>query len=192
MKECTMKPLVILALTTLLIVSVAGMSSAGMYWKGETDRTTNITDADFDRKAPTQKAASKRIKMYDDYASPSLADEPATGGDTSSVTQPIRPRTTPRSVTTPRDTSATTAPRGPRVNRSRPAQPVSDRPKPVVGTPGTGPRSVSGPTQLKIEPPAENKPDAATASANTKRMPWGKVDVKPSEPAPAKFKWGTN
>ena len=183
-----MKPLVFLALTIMLISSLAGMSFAGMYWTGETDRSTSITDADFDAKVPGTNPSTRRFKMYDDYQPPTLSNEPEAEEGDASALSPIRRRSTRRTEGATRNTRATTGPRRPEITRPEPAQSITDKPRAVTGTPGTSPGTLNGPIQSVIGTPATSTP--ATTGIEEKKMPWGKVEVKSAEPKTGKFKWG--
>ena len=177
-----MKRVLFLGVMTLLLSFPLGiLYAAEIYWDGTT-ADPEITDSDFKFKYGESRDAKSlaELEVYDNNLVINVPgpDEPSESDYESGAPIPPRAVTTPRSTdvapprpqVAPRSTTGTT--RGP-VMRRTPDQ----SPKPATQEIKAQPRA--GEQKVSDQPPA----------ATEKKMKWGQVDVKPSEPQ-NRFKWG--
>jgi hypothetical protein len=156
-----------IALIALLVASPLGMTyAAEVYWNPERQESGTISDKDFEVKVGPSKSTKSLgdLEVYDNYGEE--PDEQAPAPAVSRVVPSTTRRPAARSVDTPR----------------------SLRRAPAASQRSTGP---SAKAKQKQEPKASAVPAEVGDRPETKKLQWGKVDVKSAGPK-AKFKWGTN
>jgi hypothetical protein len=197
-----MKRILFFGLTIVLVASMMGLAHASMYWDRSEELDEEIPEQEVTPSpAPTPPAAQlpPPVQMYDDYEVPDIDSEEeedvveVAAPIPSSAVSPALPSTLSAPTTSPAPTVSpgerAIRPRGPAVTTAPRRDVDSQSPKPVTSTPG---------------PPAQLRPGESTASKTTpagdapamgeppaaKKMPWGKVDVKPAEPTTSTFPRG--
>lgn len=152
---------------------IAGAASAELYWDSTQDPEEAFVDTRQEPQAspPARSpSVSQTVKMYDDNQVLQI-DE----GDEERIQAPQRPEVVPppASVAPPERRVVPPAAREPRtiMPRSERKEVEQPKPQPVTGTPGPATPSATGPAVAPAQE-AEAEPPV------TKRMPWGRVDVK--------------
>jgi len=168
---------------TLLLSFPFGMvHAAEIYWDG-TPAEAEIDDSDFKFKYGERRDAKSLgdLEIYDNNLVINVPgpDEPSEADYESGAPIP------PRAVTAPRSTDV--APPQPRV-APRATDTGTTRGPVMRRTPDQTPKPVT--QEIKTQPrPGEQTTTEQPAATPEKKMKWGQVDVKPSEPK-TKFKWG--
>lgn len=190
-KGCVMKRIVLEGLLIVLVFSLVGMSHAGMYWEMTEEPEDNIPKTQMKALSPaTSGTASQKptlVKMYDDGEVLQIEDEPQ------DVPRPVPASSVESPALQPRIGPRTSAPastqRRPAVTPSPRREMKQERPKQIQSAPG---QPVEGkPQESIVKPDAAGEGGSTEPPPVTKKMPWGKVDVKPAEPQPL-LQWGNN
>ena len=199
-----MKRVLLLVVMVLMVCSPLAVSYAEdeVYWEGITPADPTITDKDFrlDFKLPAAKSLGD-LEIYDqpkdifEEEGSAAPTPPAASARPSAPATPaepqLRPPVQPRGLTRP---PADISP------RSTGTTPRSSEiiPQPTETSPGSTESTIkrrrgSAATQVQQSDGDRSTPVPASADeldrAGEKKMKWGQVDVKPSEPK-GKFQWG--
>jgi hypothetical protein len=193
-----MKRVLLLAVMVVMICSPLAVCYAEeeIFWEGITPSEPTITDKDFrlDFKTPAAKSLGD-LEIYDqpkdifeDEASAAQAEPTA---PVAPAEPQLRPPIQPRSLTRPSTDVAPPATRTtPRASEIIP-QPAETSPGSTESTSRRRQRTPATQVQQSDEDRGTSAPASAEDldKAGQKKIKWGQVDVKPSEPT-NKFQWG--
>jgi len=167
----------------VMVFSVAAVYAQEVYWDGEATVDDTITDKDTKLKIgePLDPDKLYTQEIYDSRELPEI-DEPSEFPELSPTPAAVP---SPTTVTPPPRRSTTLE--QPRSTTTR--QPsVSGR-----GAGATRGRSVDTPPAVTDQPQQQTQTqpvDDLPPKPDTKKMPWGQVDVKPAEPKGKTLQWG--
>ncbi|MEW6532689.1 MAG: hypothetical protein AB1473_17795 [Thermodesulfobacteriota bacterium] len=167
----------------VMVFSGALLSAQEVYWDGEVTVDDTITDKDTKLKIgePLDPDKLYTQEIYDSRQLPEI-DEPSEF-----------PEVSPEPTAIPRPTTVTPAPRRP-ASVDQPRTTTTRQPT----TPGRSPRRSPG-TSIDTSPATTDQTKQRTQTQavdelppkpDTKKMPWGQVDVKPAEPKDKPLQWG--
>jgi hypothetical protein len=179
-----MKRILFLGVLALLLSFPMGIvNAAEIYWDGM-PADEEITDDDFKLKygVPSDTKSLGDLEIYDNNLLINVPgpDDPVEPDYESGAPIP------PRAVTAPR--SMDVAPPQPRI-APRTTEPGTTRGPTVRRTPTQAPKPATQEIESPPRPATEQAAPDQPPATGEKKMKWGQVDVKPSEPK-TKFQWG--